>query len=272
MITKSKLLLTAVMLGCAPITEGGISLEWKFTFDGSTIGMPSQSFVISQAKVAASGHAILEVRSQPNPPGVHELRYAMLDPNGKQTWVSDNMAGTTNTQLRIIHVTSDAAVLVADGDWSSPTSVTKVFTYNAKASPVFSSITLGNDERIAMFQDDSAYNSNTLVPPGSLCTPTAFYTLSGYPNHFGTMPTSFCKYKVDLASSTPTVVESFSGVDSANFVIKWHGIANVQYQIQESEDLVSWTNTGSTISGIGALMSWSTQASSPKRFYRITHQ
>ncbi len=84
---------------------------------------------------------------------------------------------------------------------------------------------------------------------------------------FSLSETTVSKYRFE--DDLPTLVGSVSGVEDGNYIVSWDSDVDVQYQIQKSLDLVSWSPIGATITGTGGTQSWSTPVGTTPEFYRI---
>lgn len=253
----------------ATLAQAGVSLEWEYTLNGTSLGLPAGEFMIKSHKVAPSGHVALHLAYNDMATTTEDQRFVLLNPQGQQVWISDNLitigvaTAMSMDTFHIVHVSPDAAMFAK----SDVVGGTVIHAYNKNADPMLNSFTLGAGESLAMNETDSAMIF-TMRPPTSQFSPVAFYTVAGDPT-FPDGSSALRKYRLDVVSAMPVMAQSVSGGDSTNFKMSWTTVANVQYQVQESVDLANWTNVGSLLTGTGATMWWSTPVTGTSKYFRV---
>ena len=256
-------------IAATAITQGGITLDWEYAFDGATVGAPLDTFTIYGVKVAPTGHVALEVRNTiENEPRRRHM--VLVDPQGQQSWVSANLSSFAGEMdsIRILQVGAGTATFVITGDRNESSGL-KLMMFNKNASPDFSTRTLTN-QQLAMYEPGGA--SMQLRQPTSAFPTNCIYTLERDPVAADpeALGVSMRKYRLEVPVTAESVVQSTSGSDGPNFVITWNSIQNTVYQIQESNDMITWSNVGQAVTGTGATMSWSSPIDEGATFYRVT--
>lgn len=265
----------AILLSASScLSFAGISLEWEYSVGTNSIDpedINPISYGISSAKTGPSGYTVLVVRtsvmSNPQP----QIHIQMLDPNGVQVWLSDDISeevGTSFEPLQILQVSPYAATFAISTN-SLPAEL-KLFAYNKNADPTFSTLTVSG-EKLANLSSVSSMATSLEIP--SIFPANTFYTVSNPPGDIvgpaSGIGTIIRKYKLDTVSSTALIAESTSGTTGTNFIIKWQSTVSINYQVQESPDMNTWTDVGLPITGNGTQLSWSTPLGSGSKFYRI---
>jgi hypothetical protein len=256
-------LLLAAFSTMANFACGGISLAWEYTFDGASVGNPLHTYSINGVKTSPSGAVAIYI-SNDVPDDPEERRVVLLNKDGTQKWVSANLMTEPPPNwevIKFLHV-SENSIIFAYGDEETPITVCM---YNSKATPVFTSTTL-ESEVVDTRDNLTEYPRFSLIN-----TPTSFFSLkkgSTYPDGYSSLK----KYSLDVVSTQVVVAQTASGVSGSNLVLKWSSGVNTQYQVQESDDLSTWSDIGSPITGTGSMMSWSAPITTATKFYRITQQ
>lgn len=265
----------------SPLVSADIQLEWEYTVGSNdfpplanppTDPISGPQYGITRIKVGASGHTLLLMER------FYEIttirRLAMLDPQGKRIWLSDDLPdifSQTTQGFRILNVSTESATLAFNAN-SIPAELV-MLSINLKSSPQISQLSMPGYQ-LAESSGNSAMGLLDEIP--STFPPNTFYTVGNPPGYMGgvmnSLGTILRKYSLNTLASIPLVVASESGTNGNNFVIRWQSTVNVSYQVQQSINMAAWTDVGQALTGNGTQLSYSTPLGTGNKFYRIVQR
>jgi len=207
-----------------------------------------------------SGSRLLQIQQRVN--GNICLRFGPGESGGMQNWT----------------------ILIYDSEGSVKLNETiaayEVGLVNLSSNPDLFAITISSDWesqslRLYHFQNDT-YNVTNFL---GIAEEVGFGTYngardisSGNSSFFYIIQDSKLKqYQLD---SPPVILGNTiaAGVDGSNYILQWNSVAEKEYQIQSSTNLINWVDIGVPINGTGASLTWANTLTNSKSFFRVTEK
>ena len=230
-----------ILVGTSPINKnfGPFELEWQVDL-ADTIPV-TYGIKISAEPAINPYNGDICFSLKDGDFSLNDRRIAILTSSGELVHFSN----TLNMALTVIDVVSSDTYLVRD-------------TYDTRATFIYKVV---------------GYNTYELISLHDTATKTGLNWGGGYESHdsedfFHTYGWEIYKYKKIHTIDVFTGRASY-GINGENFLIRWSSDSGVQYQIQKSNDLVSWENVGMPITGNGAEMLWAEPFVGDSVFYRL---